>query len=800
MSNEFAITENKVTKVVPRARFEMSSSIEEANWNKYYPYQLAILVAGPNGYEKKEVFTLPISPEDLSLMTPFAIQTTATLDGVVEQHSGAPFRIISFQGTTGVVNDPMVAEEGAGRALLSEIGAVFGGTVEAAKNTLTQAQGAVASFTGSPNRNKGNLYADGDEKKADALQHRTGYYQFRILQRFLESYVERKKSEENGKNLRLALLFWKDQACYLVTPQQFEVRRNASSPYEYRYTLSFKAWRRINPADLNGGASPDALNLATKGRKTALINQLKNGLDGARKTVKAAKRTLEAVYADVDDNVFGPMRQLSLLVKDTVGLAYSVVDFPAKFAQHCADEFVRNWDTFRTSFNRDDEQVKKLVKEMDRLNAEYRSTGIIPKMPEAFYGDFAAAAESVPAGSVATSPAAQRLMREELDKARSLKREDFDHFRNDTLRRIAEFSDRVGLGDEAANKLFGRATLPKERDATDDDVRALFALSEMAEMYAQMAAYEEDTAMSTLEYVAGLAHDGGIEFRVPNSKFAVPFPYGFSLEQLSLFYLKDAQRWHEIATLNNLREPYIDEEGFDYECIGNGDANLVPVASVENLYLGQTVTLYSNTVTPFRRRITNLRRVRDGFWLVQVDGKEDLDRLQKDEGASLHTFLPGTVNSQQVIYIPSDSLPGDEGAPVASVPGVEDIDSMLAVGGVDLLLTPDGDLAVTPDGDCRVAVGMTNIVQRVRIALATPKGSMLLHPEFGLEIQPGASNADLSPAELLAAAQVLFKSEPAITAVVAAGVQKDGPVTRLGLEVQVAGSSVTLPIGIDVRS
>ncbi len=96
-----------------------------------------------------------------------------------------------------------------------------------------------------------------------------------------------------------------------------------------------------------------------------------------------------------------------------------------------------------------------------------------------------------------------------------------------------------------------------------------------------------DQTPSSLEFVAGLAQQAGIFFNIPKSKYAVPMPYGHSLERLALQYLGNANRWHEIATLNNLRDPYIDEEGFAIALLTNAVGHQIVLPNVDNLFVSQ---------------------------------------------------------------------------------------------------------------------------------------------------------------------------------------------------------------------
>jgi hypothetical protein len=78
------------------------SPIDPKRWSEVWPYQLYICTVKDGHYYKAGCFTLPIPPQELDLDMPFAESALATLGGISEEHSGAPFRNIQLQGTTGV--------------------------------------------------------------------------------------------------------------------------------------------------------------------------------------------------------------------------------------------------------------------------------------------------------------------------------------------------------------------------------------------------------------------------------------------------------------------------------------------------------------------------------------------------------------------------------------------------------------------------------------------------------------------------------------------------------------------------
>lgn len=777
------------------------AEIDGTRWNKSYPYQLLILEKTSDGYRRGSgQFTLPIPPQALSISTPFAISTTVTLGGVIEEHNGAPIRNISFQGTTGVA--PL---RGIGETLkqANVLQGIFAGTVNVVPSVIE----SVSALTGRQIAQQQTLM----DETPDALKA-TGYYQFRLLQHFLESYVTLKKGG-GGTDMRLALAMWKDQAVYLVTPVSFDVQRNATSPWEYTYNLSFRAWRRIN---LDAG--PGAYEVFKPvSRDPNAYAQLMNKLNAARRVLQAGRNALLAVNGDVARVVLEPLREVVLFVKDVLGVAITAADLPSSIQSTLGAAVLEA----KLSFDRLGAAAAGSGQgtELQDLSVETGKpeTGA-SQQPLGDRGDSLKGAH--PGNKLFEHPednfelfdrirpsdlnlplATQRKIAEERRRIRKLTRLDFERTRDQLAVFATEFADAVGAGHTRFNETYNRGTVSSSKTPTPDDFEVMFALNDiLLEMNRLAASSDVDRQqVSTMEVLAGMATRSGIAFRVPTSKFAVPFPYGATLEQLAAQYLGDPNRWHEIVALNGLRQPYVDEEGFELPLLTNGNGNQVTVTDASKLYVGQSVQVSSSSTARAKRRITRIEQLSPGTYILTLDGEADMDRFDVLAQATLHAFLPDTVNSQMLIYIPSDTEPEEDDYRTKSIPGVDEFDPLIRAGGVDLLLTQNGDLAITPDGDCRLATGLTNLIQRIRTALATPRGSLLHHRDYGLGLEVGASTADLDAKRMLSALQELFRSDPAFSGVSGVAISKVGPVIRVAMSVGIAGTNQTIPVSVDIR-
>lgn len=817
----------------------------QVRWNKVYPYRLRVWKRnGPQDWVPINDFSfvLPIAPESLTINVPFAINTTITLGGVVEEHNGAPIRTISISGTTGVlplrgVVNPKGAQTRGSPGLLAGAAAGTIGGIGALQDSF----GALTS---------GNTKASNTTvPDSDSAIEGTGYAQFKLLQRFLERYVTLKKTAE-GRQCVLALELWKDQEIYFVSPVSFDLKRSAASPLEYPYSLVFKAWRRVPPGSAGGG---DAIYHPPIAKDLNAIAKLKNTVEGARKVLNGARKTLSGIRADINESLMGPITEIAVFAKDLLGVGLQAADLPGSIIRDLKGPIsavagigntLGEFKGVSNRFNRDVNGLKNQARDLEQAFVNLGvSSGVSEtgggSQPDANTGQTKQAItggaaggpggggtpedgspvhkamenpedhydflSTIDLGSLDLPLETQMKIEEERRRIRNLKREDFEEMRDTVAATLVDIENSVGLGNETYTRIYSQGTgidavKSQVREPTELDHDVIFAINEVLVEMNRLAVSStiNRDEVSPIDYIAGLATASGIAFTTPRSKFLVPFPYAHTLEQISLMYLGDPDRWHEIAALNGLQAPYVDETGFTLPLLTNGNGNTVTVADASRLFVNQPVWLSSSAVNRVKRRITKIETLNPGLVAVTVTGDSDMEQFTVGAGAAIQAFLPNTVNSQQSIFIPSDEEVDDEDYRLKSIPGVDYFDPLLRVGGIDLLLTQSGDLVITPDGDTRLAVGMTNIVQKVRLALDTVRGSLLHHPEYGFPSIVGESTANISAKDLLAAVKDLFNDDPTFTGVESAAIFKEGPVCKITLSVGIAGTQQVIPITVEV--
>jgi hypothetical protein len=244
-------------------------------------------------------FILPITPQQLQVTDQFAINTSATMRGIVEEHNGVKFKMIAASGTTGIWPTRTNFEDsssGRGRSLFGGVSEALGGVADSF-NQL---------------KNGGKSPPTSLDIESDDGGRNTGYFQALLLQQFLEQYAMAKKDPAN-KGWRLIFDCPKTNESFVVTPIQYSVTKSQRSPGEHLYNMQFKAWKRI---DLKRGRPGDADSNLIKLRPS-LFQSINESLDRARSLMSSSLNVIKAIRADFR-KPFDTARKVSLLIKDLI--------------------------------------------------------------------------------------------------------------------------------------------------------------------------------------------------------------------------------------------------------------------------------------------------------------------------------------------------------------------------------------------------------------------------------------------------------------------------------------------------
>lgn len=771
-------------------------------WNKSYPFKLMFKIYqetedGKGSYitptTGKDLtvieFVLPIPPQDLNISMPFANVLQPTLGGIVEQTSGAPFREIVLSGVTGV---NIIKNSAHSNSVINDIalygGSVLGSTLNQTENFLFNARNIVGSQSKVDGRGiLNNPYGTSPTDETSVYFKSTGFYQIEALKSFLEKYAELKKFGRNldgfhSKNLRLVFANYKDGSFYAVSGVNFIIRRSANDPLMYNYTITLRAFRRVSPDALESSMSIPKI----KFTKNYFVNSVFK-LNSALEILENVSQGISALTGDVGNGIRRIGQSANILLKNGGGIALALKDFPDSAQKNIIDTASKIPGNIGNQFNSLMNKINSYSGSDTNTSSKSSSLTGNPlydksQLQDRLITDFY------------LSKDVQASLRNFIDQNSKKTKTDFDNDRDSLITYASNLANISGANTQTYLNTYNQGTASAPASLDQPTAEALFALNEMVQQFDGLSARSirnSEVLPTSLEYIAGLATESGIAFRQPVSKFAVPFPYGSSLERLALQYLGDANRWHEIAALNGLASPFIDETGWKKSLTTNGNGDKVYVSEIENVYLNQTVYLVSNKVPRTKCRVLGIVKVGNNYQITL--NKSSLDNFKVTDFATLEGFLPNTVNSQQVVYIPSDvSIP--EVGVFNNIPGVNQYDPLIQAAGADLLLDDNGDLIVTKDGDTRLAYGIQNITQMIKNALSIEKGTIIQHPEYGLGFRVGSSLADLDLDTIRNTAQGLFSDNEVFSGVQSVYAEQSGPYIKLTIVVGVKGLGSQIPI------
>ncbi len=823
---------------VERDSFFPSIDIQGERWDKLFPYRLIVVETLKDGSYKivtqgssssvatrilpdsqnglfqisfqpisnSWIFQLPITPQQLSISNQFAISNSATLRGIVEEHGGTKFKMISMAGTFGVW--PYRGNTVGAPQAETSLQTLFGGTIQAFSSLSSSVTRTVNAFSGKRPKSTSSPSFSG---KIGAYEG-TGYAQALLLDQFLEQYAERKKGPD-WANMRLALDMPKQNQTYLVTPLVFSYNQAADSPNEYKFSLQLKAYRRITikSEGFSEISTPDPL------ASNTLQNVLR-GVTEARRALGTAVNLVRAVRSDVS-GPFNALRETALFVKNLSGLAASVVDLPenlisdAKFA--IADS-ISNLDQagliasgITSKLVGDVSKVKDFKRQREGLplGTAIDENTVLSSKTSPINNLFENPAQNfdlfnqLDVNSVSFPSAVQNAIDNEIARTSLLTVDDIKKHK-DTIQDLAyQISNAFGTGDATFSRIYNKAQ-PKTRlqPITIDEYDILKKLYDAVQLMGVLTITDDvqQNQNAAYEFVRAEAEDAGITFEDSSSKIRAPVPFGLTIEQIAARYLGDSERWLEIVTLNALKSPYIDEIGFSRSLLSNGDGRQFNINSAEDMYIGQKIFLFSNSQPRQRRTIINIEKINDTNFLVTVDGLDNLEIFTTSDQAKVQAYLPGTVNSQDQIFIPSD-LPVPDDLATRPVPATKD-DELTGLSKIDLLLTDGNDLAVDAFGDLRLSYGLTNIFQALKLKFITEPGQLLRFPEFGSGLRPGMSNADINAQNVYNVISALIAQDPRFAGIESLQIIQDGPIFTVNLSVFIANGLGVYPISFRLAS
>jgi nucleoid-associated protein YgaU len=630
---------------------------------------------------------------------------------------------------------------------------------------------------------------------------------------------------------------FKDWEFLIVEPVKFTMKRDANRPLLYNYTIQFRVLGHYTVKKLE----PNFLDKIDNG-----LNVAKTALDGARGVFLKFQEVIRSTAGAIDDTVDN-LRRLTLAIKAARGVAITMQDVSRKTYSN----FFSSADALFTMA-----KLSRIPREISALPAAAEAAGIdistLPDEPEEFSAslteqsrpgtqnatakllkavdELSAALDSV---TIEDFPAAAiNSILAEQEEAAGISRSQVQSIRDQLASLRNRFADSAGLNDETYDSLFGLISsgdVAPDFDNTDIEfeilygfylgIQAIDSLLSSDEMFDINAAiFARDESASSPDTVGA----GVFSTLNPNNGTKEGIvPVGASLEDIALAELGDSARWTELAELNSLKYPYIDNSNVDVKRINYtvkstvysnpvdirglkiGSYYLIPqlpipVGAFENKagklaqFTGGDQTLEQNWRF-ISAQVGTLIRVVD--WAVYLELNENLawEEVEYNENSLTEVLKPGDI-----IKIPldrpspvQDFTRGPRDNPVTS--GLSRSEKAL---GVDLKISETSDLKIGPNGDLELSVGSDNAAQAIVLKLLYERGDLKKHPEIGTQLKVGGKMPNVGALRSQVASTLL--QDERITDVRNINIRQVNSTLELSFDVFLVEVSEPVPVTIPI--
>lgn len=419
-----------------------------------------------------------------------------------------------------------------------------------------------------------------------------------------------------------------------------------------------------------------------------------------------------------------------------------------QIAQNRWPWIVQNWSDlskrFQTAANGDQEQETAL----EDLGREVQSYKLGNQINPFNDGDklikFDVFLEQIPIASLKLTPDEITNFNVEVDNISQL---DTDSFKSALVflrKEQAIFSQTIGLSDPVAAKFLGITETAKKREATIQDLESLDERDNLYKIIQGIVYNLQLTekrppdilAMNT----AMLTPQSGVTIEDIYLSY-VPYPFEISLEDMARKYLGSKDRWYELATINNLKPPYIDQSGIKVSLIAPAALNnvIIPDDQKDQLYVGGKIGIGSFKYREESRIIEKIILIENGTMILFLSGQQDLSKYQSSQGAYIRVYKPQTTRPGQFIMVPLTKTGFN--AQSSKTPDSDTLRRLSEVFqnfGVDIAVDETtGDWQVDSNGNFKYAFGLKAVRKAVLNALKTTRGELDFHPTYGVSLSIG---------------------------------------------------------------
>ena len=315
------------------------------------------------------------------------------------------------------------------------------------------------------------------------------------------------------------------------------------------------------------------------------INSALDKIDTANKVLLRSQELITKIEKQVTDSLLEPLRKVNNVLKNFTGTVFSLIDLPFNVVTRVTSDAIKIWyeqvENWK-NFDIPSRVVNNFLKSYDKISANinrYAENTGIDGLQKVLPPEIQAELTLDP-----VSESVKEDFRKDLENtANEVTRQFLEDFKDDVRRIKDNFIEHVGLGDTDYNDYIGREstyTPDVRKEPTFEEMEVLTAF-ENVEIGLNQIMSSNDFFTSSLEEKVKNVNDlfnNTLNLPVPTSAKEIIIQQDDSLEDIASRELGTAERWSEIAVLNNLKPPYISDTS-DTRVKVYGDKILIPTAS-----------------------------------------------------------------------------------------------------------------------------------------------------------------------------------------------------------------------------
>ena len=379
----------------------------------------------------------------------------------------------------------------------------------------------------------------------------TGYEAFQQLRNYFRSYAEFKKQPDQ-KKAQLIFNNRKDNEFLIIEPQSFLMKRSAGRPFLYDYSITLKVLGHRVPEDPGGWLGRIFY------EADEIANKVSDYIQKARFVFQKAGQLPKTIEREIESSLMEPIENVNLAFKSSIGAFYSFADMPSNLANGLSSRTKASFlDMAKAAKNRGDTRFASVKIPADTAKESKLPGGqVILSMPFEARGSI---------GIQLLSNTELDGFNQAINNARAKDRRYYENVLAENTRIRDNAAEQFGVGNTGYDSFVGRTSTAQpdpDRIPSSEEVQLLegFALVEKA-----MAMVLSTDTLFRLPISNNISqvrrnYDSSLNLMNTQSVDEISLPSNTTLEDLAAQYLGSAEKWIDIAIINNLIAPYTQSE------------------------------------------------------------------------------------------------------------------------------------------------------------------------------------------------------------------------------------------------